>query len=72
MPVLQPFDLVEVPGVIMFPGKMLAGERRQPPKKFVGLEVVLWEREEQLSIKPRSRGPGTSGILSMFENDIAA
>jgi hypothetical protein len=55
----------------MLPGRMLAGERRQPSKKFVGLEAVLGKKEEQLSIEVGTKGPGTSGISSISENNIA-
>jgi len=65
-------DQFEVPGVVIPPREMLAGERREPSKKVVGLEVVFREREGRFPIEPMSKGPGISGMSSIFVKDIVA
>jgi hypothetical protein len=59
-----------VPGVVIPPSEMFAGDMRDPSKKVVGLEVAFWEKEERFPIEPMSGCPETSAILSIFENVI--
>ena len=59
-----------VPGVVIPPSEMLAGDMSEPSKKVVGLEVVFCAKEEGLPIELKSVDPEISAILSIFENDI--
>jgi hypothetical protein len=59
-----------VPGLVILPKEMFAGERSVSSKILVGLEIVFWCREEWSSIKPKAGSPESSGIVKVFERDM--
>ena len=67
-----PSSPVEVPGVVLAPSEMLAGERRVLVllSKVIGLELTAFNPGEGLSIGRKCCR--ASGILSRSEKDIAA
>jgi hypothetical protein len=65
-----PCSPVAVPGVVIPPSEMLAGDMSELSKKVVGLKAVFWEKEEGFPIELKSGGPETLVILSILENVI--